>query len=143
MCGNHDDAEDSLAEALLRAYRNAGQLQSEEQFKAWLVQIGRRACSRLKRKEALLAFIELTDEAATPPEQQEKLLEKELKDCIQSAYDAMPESYRQAYRLVDILELPLQKAAAELMVSLPNLKSRLHRARKMLRDQIDATLVPV
>lgn len=141
MCGNHEDAEDSLAEALLKAFRHAGQLHSETQFKAWLVQIGRHACGRLKRKEALFPLIELSREEASPPEQQEKLLEKELKNCIESAYKSMPANYQEAYRLVGIQQMSLQEAADKLQISLANLKSRLHRARKLLRETIDNTLV--
>jgi DNA-directed RNA polymerase specialized sigma24 family protein len=44
VCGNHEDAEDVLVEALLKAYRHLNQLRDSEAFRAWLAQIGRRVC---------------------------------------------------------------------------------------------------
>src|SRR5450755_1491801 len=45
-CGNREDAEDVLIEALLKAYRNLDQLRETGAFRAWLAQIGRRAGGR-------------------------------------------------------------------------------------------------
>jgi RNA polymerase sigma-70 factor (ECF subfamily) len=56
-CGNREDAEDVLVEALLKAYRNLGQLRDSDAFRSWLAQIGRRVCWQLKQREALLPII--------------------------------------------------------------------------------------
>ena len=49
-CGNREDAEDVLIEALLKAYRNLDQLHESGAFRAWLAQIGRRVCWQLKQR---------------------------------------------------------------------------------------------
>lgn len=59
-CGNREDAEDVLVEALLKAYRNLEQLRDSAAFRAWLAQIGRRVCWQLKQREALLPIMQLS-----------------------------------------------------------------------------------
>src|SRR5208283_809087 len=59
-CGNREDAEDVLIEALLKAYRSLGQLRESQAFRSWLVQIGRRVCWQLKEREALLPIMQLS-----------------------------------------------------------------------------------
>jgi RNA polymerase sigma-70 factor (ECF subfamily) len=59
-CGNREDAEDVLIEALLKAYRNLGQLRDSSAFRSWLAQIGRRVCWHLKQREALLPIMQLS-----------------------------------------------------------------------------------
>ncbi len=59
-CGNREDAEDVLIEALLKAYRNLGQLRDSDAFRVWLAQIGRRVCWQLKQREALLPIMQLS-----------------------------------------------------------------------------------
>ena len=52
-CGNQEDAEDVLVEALLKAYQHLDQLREHSAFRPWLAQIGRRVCWHLKEREAL------------------------------------------------------------------------------------------
>src|SRR6516225_3630285 len=59
-CGNREDAEDVLIEALLKAYRHLDQLQDSGTFRAWLAQIGRRVSWQLKQLEALLPILQLS-----------------------------------------------------------------------------------
>lgn len=64
VCGNREDAEDVLIEALLRAYRHLDQLQDSAAFRAWLARIASRVCWRLKKREALLPLLQLSDSAS-------------------------------------------------------------------------------
>jgi RNA polymerase sigma-70 factor (ECF subfamily) len=147
MCGNHDDAEDVFSEAMVSAYNASGSLRDEGAFRAWLVQIGRRACGRLKKREALRPGVALealqalgiefpSDEAS--PEQQ--ALESELKNCVMTALEGLPETYRAVYVLAEIEGLTMQETADRLGITVANTKVRLHRSRAMLRKAIDAQL---
>lgn len=60
VCGNREDAEDVLVEALLKAYRHLGQLRDSAAFRAWLAQIAKRVCWQLKEREALLPLLQLS-----------------------------------------------------------------------------------
>ena len=67
ICGNADDAEDALVEALLSAYAAIDQLDQPESFQAWLASIGRRACIRLKRKNDLHPIIAIAEKLGPLP----------------------------------------------------------------------------
>jgi RNA polymerase sigma-70 factor (ECF subfamily) len=144
-CGNREDAEDVLSEALLNAYRSLGSLQDEESFRAWLAMIGRRICGRMKKRESLMPLFELSDIdhavlKSTSLSPEESALEGQLKECLFHAVEEIPEPYRETYQLADLDGLPLQEAADSQDVSLAAFKSRLHRARQMLRENLDRSI---
>ena len=60
VCGNREDAEDVLIEALLKAYQHLHQLNDAVAFRAWLAQIARRVCWQLKEREALSPLLQLS-----------------------------------------------------------------------------------
>ena len=147
VCGNREDAEDVLIEALFRAYRHLGKLEHPEAFRAWLARIGSRVCWRLKRREAVLPIIQLSqmeDEGVEIPSTSAHLDQHgdamQMKQVLENAVLALPEKYRRVYELRDLDDQPGEKVAAALTISLAAMKSRLHRARALLRDRLDAVL---
>jgi len=146
MCGNHDDAEDVLTQAMVDAFRSLNSLRDEQAFRAWLVQIGRRACGRLKQRESkrpVVGLSELLDKGIEPAagiavDQQAE--ERELKQCIASVLGDLPPKYREVYVLRDIDGLEGQAVADRLGISLASQKSRLHRARSLVRTMLDERL---
>ncbi len=147
MCGNHEDAEDVLVESLVSAYKFKDQLKDESAFQAWLAQIGRRTCGRLKKRESLRPFLSMAvleeegfQPAASDVTPEEAAMEGEMKDCIHRALDGLPEMYRDVYILRDIEGKSAEEAAEELGLTVAALKSRLHRARSMVREKIDCAL---
>ena len=147
MCGNADDAEDVLGEALLKAYRAMDQLGDEEAFRGWLAIIARRTCGRLKRREALAPVwslaeladfgVEPTDTAHLPDIQ---AIEAETKSCLLAVIASLPPIYREVYEMRDVQELSAQESAEQLGISVAAVKSRLHRARALVRAGVDAGL---
>lgn len=147
VCGNREDAEDALSTALMKAYGALGSLDKEESFRPWLIQIGRRVCGRMKHKEHLRPVFELEGlEAAglqlvaSGPTPEEQTLEDEMRDCLMSSLAELSPLYRQAYELVDLQDADLETSAQTLGISLAALKSRLHRARHMLREKVEAKM---
>jgi RNA polymerase sigma-70 factor (ECF subfamily) len=148
-CGNREDAEDVLIEALLKAYRNVDGLQDATAFRAWLAQIGRRVCWQLKQREALLPVLQLSSledegvELASKRDSAEtEVAREQMKSLLQRAIDALPPREREVYQLHDIEELSGDDTANRLNISLMAMKSRLHRARARLRQSLDMMLVP-
>src|SRR5208337_2822063 len=148
-CGNREDAEDVLIEALLKAYRNLDQLHESGAFRAWLVQIGRRVCWQLKQREALLPILQLSAlegegmQLASDQESAETTVERQqMKALLQQAIESLPQSEREVYELRDIRELGGEETAAQLNITLAAMKSRLYRARTNLRRYLDGTLLP-
>jgi RNA polymerase sigma-70 factor (ECF subfamily) len=136
VCGNREDAEDVLIEALLKAYRNLEKLRDSSAFRAWLAQIARRVCWQLKGREALLPLMQLSEmeeEGRTivskepPPEAQAAA--KEMKQILADAMSELPEEHSG------------EEVARKLGISQAAMKSRLHRARESLRKKLDAALM--
>ena len=147
-CGNREDAEDVLIEALVKAYQHMDQLRDELAFRAWLAQIGKRVCWQLKEKEALRPILQLSaleengEQIAgneVPPDAQIAL--KRMKQLLQEALASVPEQARKVFELRDIEERSGEEVASRLGISLAATKSRLHRAREQVRKYMDAALV--
>jgi RNA polymerase sigma-70 factor (ECF subfamily) len=146
-CGNREDAEDVLIEALFRAYRHLDQLEHPEAFRAWLGRIGSRVCWRLKRREAVLPLIQLSQmeeqgfeipATGAPPDSQ--LDAVQMKEQLESALNALPEGIRRVYEMRDLENQSGEEVAEALGISLAAMKSRLHRARSLLREKLDGVL---
>lgn len=147
-CGNHEDAEDVLIEALLKAYTNLDSLRESSAFRAWLAQIGRRVCWQLKRREALLPIVQLSsmeEEGSNLPGHgasvEAEAARTEMKQIIRQAIESLSADEREVYQLREIEELPGEEVAARLEITLPAMKSRLHRARANLRQYMDRALL--
>ena len=146
-CGNHDDAEDALADALLAALKASEQLRDPGSFQAWLSKIGTRACVRMKIRERLVKFtsiadletngIDLSDSHAGPAKEAELSI---LKSCVVGALELLPETYREVYMRREVLGETAEKVATDLQLSIPAVKSRLLRARALIRDLLDSGL---
>jgi RNA polymerase sigma-70 factor (ECF subfamily) len=145
VCGNREDAEDVLIEALFRAYRYLDKLEHPEAFRAWLSNIGRRVCWRLKRREAMLPLIQLSQmegfeipsTSAAPDAQWDAV---QMKQLLESALQSLPEGNRRVYEMRDLEDQPGEIVAEALGISPSAMKSRLHRARVLLRERMDAVL---
>lgn len=142
-CGNREDAEDVLIEALLKAYRNLGQLRDSDAFRSWLAQIERRVCWQLKQREALLPIMqlsamesegfELQSDAEAPDVQTAK---RQMKQLLLDAVACLPPQERTVYEFRDLEDMSGEETALAAM------KSRLFRAREKVRNFLDAALAP-
>jgi RNA polymerase sigma-70 factor, ECF subfamily len=135
VCGNREDAEDVLIEALLRAYRHLDQLRESVAFRAWLAQIAKRVCWQLKEHEALLPLLQLSvleeegrEIAGAEPTAETKLAARQMKQLLNEAIEQLPELYASVYKLRDIDEMPGDDVARKLGISRAAMKTRLHRA---------------
>jgi len=147
VCGNRENAEDVLIEALLKAYRHLDQLRDQAAFRSWLAQIAKRVCWQLKERDSLLPLLQLSaleDEGKqisgndVPMEAQ--MASRQMKNLLWEVVDSLPADYREVYELRDVEELPGKEVARRLGLSLAAMKSRLHRARELLRQRLDIAL---
>jgi RNA polymerase sigma-70 factor (ECF subfamily) len=148
VCGNHEDAEDVLVEALMKAYRRLDQLRDFVAFRAWLAQIAKRVCWQLKARESLLPLMQLSElegEGAhlspATPGMETYLASQQMKELLNAAIASLPPEYRSVLELRDVQELRGSEVAKQLGISLAAMKSRLHRARALLRQRLDAALM--
>jgi RNA polymerase sigma-70 factor (ECF subfamily) len=147
-CGNQDDAEDVLVEALMKAYQHLDQLQDQDAFRAWLAQIGRRVCWHMKKREALTPLLRLSTieaegvqpvDPAPPPDA--LLARRRMHALLQEAVAQLAPEYRIVYELRDLEGYSGQDVASRLGITLAAEKSRLHRARSQVRAFLDERLV--
>ncbi|HVP46961.1 MAG TPA: RNA polymerase sigma factor [Bryobacteraceae bacterium] len=148
-CGNREDAEDVLVEALVKAYKHLDQLRDIATFRAWLAQIARRVCWQLKQRESLQPLLQLSmleeegreiPSGERPLEQQIAL--RQMSSLLHEAVDKLAAEYRDVYVWRDLEDLPAKEVAKRLGISVAAVKSRLHRARESVREALDATLLP-
>jgi RNA polymerase sigma-70 factor (ECF subfamily) len=150
VCGDADDAEDALQEALLKTYRSTRHIRDANAFRPWLYRIVRNACLVSRRRRAHEpSHLESLDAAAAhtesgsaidpadPGRDPEQLAEHAcLRACLRKALGALPRSYRVVLFLRDMEGLSTREVAQVAGISEDNVKTRLRRARAALQKQM-------
>jgi RNA polymerase sigma-70 factor, ECF subfamily len=135
---NASEAEDVLQEAYVNAYRNLAQFEGRARFSTWLTRIAiHEALARQKTRRRFTAVDGLEQEPAMDPTPEERATSSELRGVLQRAIDALPESLRAVFMLREVEGLDTDETAECLGISEANVKVRLHRARALLRSEID------
>lgn len=150
MLGNEADAEDVTQDVLLQLIRKLDTFRGESAFPTWLHRITVNAALAYRRKRAsreqhhvrdpLDSFLEEGKHAApvrnwwVQPDQH--ALDRETQRLIETAIAGLPEIYRDVYVLADVEGLANSEIADMLGLSVPAVKSRLHRARLLMRNAL-------
>jgi len=145
---NREDAEDVLQEAFLKAFQHLDQFQGQSKFYTWIVRIAvNEALMKLrKRKSDRTVSLDeeldtgedtLVREIAVWGEDPEQLYSREeLQQILNQAIQSLSAPYRTVFALRDIEELSTEETAAALGLTIAAVKSRLLRARLMLREKL-------
>ena len=147
---NDADAEDVAQEAMLKALAKISQFRAESRFSTWLIQITvnealmRRRRERTRRMEAIEDNRD--EEGAYTPRDfadwreipSEALERKEVRQRLAHALASLDRKYREVFVLRDMEQLNIQETAEALGISAASVKTRLLRARLMLRDLLAA-----
>jgi RNA polymerase sigma-70 factor (ECF subfamily) len=153
MCGNVEDAEETLQETFLSALKAMPRFEGRSQFATWLYRIASNACLSRRRRGASqpdMLSVDETGEADgendfTPqffidwshaPE--DELLTAELKGVMAEAIIQLPPSLRIVFIWRDLEGLSIQETAEVLGLSEGTVKVRLHRARLKLRELLSS-----
>ncbi|MGB6059065.1 MAG: RNA polymerase sigma factor [Microthrixaceae bacterium] len=135
---NRADAEDLVQESLLRAYRAIHTFDGRYP-RAWLLTIVRNTerNRHRRRRPELLSDPNIAEERgpATEPDDVERYAEdREFDAAVTASLEELPENFRRVIELVDVDGLTYQEAADLLEVPLGTVMSRLHRARRRIRE---------
>ena len=138
MVYQKQEAEDLSQEVFLKVYRNLGKYNQKMKFSTWILSIARNTCIDYLRKNRgeNVPLEEGIRTSEVPISAEEAYLYKEQKQEIERAISALPEEYRllitlyhqqgQSYKeITEILNMPMSLV-----------KNRLHRGRKMLKEQL-------
>jgi RNA polymerase sigma-70 factor, ECF subfamily len=147
VCGSQDDAEDALGDAILAALKAGSQLKDAEAFRGWLAKIGARACarSRIRQRVSKDLSLDLLEElglefAASQPGPEDDLLMSQTHSCVQMALSSLPDIYKEVYIRREVGGESAEDVARSLDLTISAVKSRLHRARTLVRKAIDSDL---
>ena len=145
---NQADAEEVVQEAFLKAYRHLKDFRGEAKFSTWLLQIlVNEARLRLRRSrqapEQSLDEVKENQEGFAPKElgewgddPEQKYAAEELRGLVRKAIDALPPMYRVVLVMRDMEGFGNAEVAVSLSLSVPAVKTRLLRARLMLRERL-------
>jgi RNA polymerase sigma-70 factor, ECF subfamily len=149
---NQMDAQDVTQEVLLTLFRKIHTFQGKSAFSSWVYRITLNASYmklRSKKKEPNVSIDELMPSFNSAGFQQEKiqdwsenteslLFTNETRDVISKAIDLLPEKEKVVFLLRDVEGISTEKAGEILDLTVPAVKSRLHRARLFLRKKLSS-----
>jgi len=141
---NPDDTEDVMQQAYVSAYRSLHQFEGRAGFATWLTKIAlREAAARNKKNISLLHMVPelrgentMNDFPEPGPDPETRAVAADLMQHVEAEVAALPEAYRSVLLLREVEGLSTEETAACLEVSTDVVKTRLHRARTMLRDAL-------
>ncbi len=153
MCRNVEDAKDILQETFLGMLRSIREFRGESKFTTWLYRIASNACLKKRRRgvfepepERELSLDELMPRpgpngrkpeiADWSQDAERALLRGELTEQMEAAIDRLPRDYKIVLVLRDVEGFSAEETAEMLKLSVPAVKSRLHRARVFVRREL-------
>ena len=152
VCGHPEDAEDVMQDALIKTYTHIRRIQEPEAFRTWLYKTVRNACLMKRRRRvdepAHLVSIEQAGESedgdgqvvavpdhGRPADQQ--VMDAWIGERLSRALQALPPPYRAIVVMREVEGLSTREVASILRLSEANVKTRLHRARLLMRPQLE------
>ena len=153
VCGHPEDAEDVMQEALLKTYRHLNRIDRPEAFRTWLYTTVRNACLMKRRRrvgepahfvsldqggedrDGPMPPLEVVDD--TPPVEQ-RLIDDWVDRRLREALKKLPPEYRMIVVMREMEGLSTREVATVSGYSEANVKTRLHRARVMLRKYLES-----
>jgi RNA polymerase sigma-70 factor (ECF subfamily) len=145
------EAEDAVQEAYLRAFAALSHFRGESSLATWLTRITmNEALGRLRRQRPTVE-LEAAEtgesariirfpgvDAGADPER--AAAQAQIRALLESSIDALPEPFRVVFVMRDVEELSIEETARFLHIQPATVKTRLHRARKLLRESLDGRL---
>jgi RNA polymerase sigma-70 factor (ECF subfamily) len=150
---NEAEAQDVAQEAILKAFTHLDQFRGESRFSTWLIQITVNEALMRRRRERTVPMEGLDDRREGRNEDggyaprdfadwreipSEALERKEVRQRLAEALASLDRKYREVFMLRDMEHLNIQETAEALGITVASVKTRLLRARLMLRDLLAA-----
>jgi RNA polymerase sigma-70 factor (ECF subfamily) len=149
---NEADAEDVAQDAFLKTFKYLAQFRFESRFSTWLIQVAINEARQRQRKSHLeimrpIADQENEDGTHTPRDftdwreiPSEAAERKEIREKLIAALGSLAQKYREVFVLRDVEHMSIEDTAQALGISTGAVKTRLLRARLMLRDLLSPGL---
>ncbi|MGA8817439.1 MAG: RNA polymerase sigma factor [Xanthobacteraceae bacterium] len=149
------EAEDAVQESYVRAFANLGTFRGDSSLSTWLGRIAlNEALGRLRRRRPAVpidtmevlrtpAQIIQFPNAMTAEDPERTMAQREILRLVERATEALPEIFRTVFVTRVIEGMSVQETAELLEIEPETVKTRLHRARHLLRDQLESEIGPV
>lgn len=154
ILGNVEDAEEAIQDAFVKAFRHLDQFRRESRFTTWLTRIA--VNEALQKRQTRKDMVSLDDSRDITEQAGEQFVprrfeswradpeqlygKQELRRIVESAIQTLPAIYREAFVLRDIEEMSAEESAEVIAITVGALKSRLLRARLMMREALAVSL---
>ena len=149
ICRNKDRAEHTMQETFMSMVKSLGQFSGKSKLSTWLYTIVSNHClmqarsnknkflDSLDDEEVYINESDIAEWRVTPEQVTEN---NELKIILDEAIQKLPQDYKIVFLLRDVEGLSTEETANVVDLSVPAVKSRLHRARAFLRNELSKTL---
>ena len=136
-----EQAEDIVQETFVRVYQHRQSFNFKHCFSTWIYTIGLNLGRNELRRRKKFKFYEISDMQGNEAELSVDMkVPTRVPEILNGAVGELPEKYRTAFILRDVEELPYEEVAKILSVPLGTVKSRVNRARMMLREKLQPRL---
>lgn len=141
--GHHEDAQDTAQDVFLSVWQNIHKFQFRSRFSTWLYKIVKNKCLNVidQKKRRKTDPMEIDDTQPWVPlntvTPEQEVLRNEQTEILHAALGKLKESYRTILVLCELRELSYEEISEILNCTLGRVKSRLHEARKALRQELE------
>ena len=137
MLSSQEEAEDIVQETFVRVYQHRQSFNFQHCFSTWIYTIGLNLARNELRKRRRFKFFEISEMQGNEKELAvDAKLPSRVPEMLNEAVEQLPGKYREAFLLRDIEEMSYEEVAGVLDVPLGTVKSRVNRARLMLREKL-------
>jgi RNA polymerase sigma-70 factor, ECF subfamily len=151
---NDTEAEDVVQDTYVRAFTHLEQFRGDSSLSTWLSRIAmNEALGRLRRQKPGVEWSELEKRApqaqiipfplASSDDPEKSMAQREIRDVVEHAIDELPEPFRLVFITRVIEGMNVEETAEILGLKPETVKTRLHRARNLLRDNVERKIGPV
>ncbi len=153
VLGEDAEAEDVLQESYLRAYRKLDTFRGESSLLTWLTSIVLNEARGRLRKRHNMVGLEKIDESPMDTHQIVQFPSRfgsedpavsaartQIRHLLEHAIDALPPAFRTVYMLREVEECSVEETATQLAIKPETVKTRLHRARRLLRHSLHGSV---
>jgi RNA polymerase sigma-70 factor, ECF subfamily len=147
------EAEDVMQEAYLSAFRHLSKFRADASLATWLTRIVVNKAVGYRRRECIMVPLDAVDKVAWSgtgvvalPHHTSELdpesiaARSQVRDLLEHAIDNLPEPFRVVFVMRMVEQLSIRETACSLGIPEETVKTRLHRAKKLMRNQLQATL---
>lgn len=142
---SHQDTLDLMQDTYIDAFSNLEKFEYRSSFKTWILRIMLNNCYRKQQKAGFKneTTVDITDSFMYSNKQHDdgnrSVINKELGHIIENALEKIPFDYRIVFLLREINGLSVEETSDVLKISQANVKTRLNRAKSMLRKEVEKT----